>query len=460
MMISMARRFLVAVAVVVCAAPAGAVEVLSYRNASKELGSVEAFYDAHLLPSLPGVLGGLNVVSGDLADALPVDGCGQPGPIADRCPSLLEALVVPRWIADDYGARAVAIAVGRDANLAPSDVASRVARAVAPVLVRAGDTDGGCDAPAHSFYVVLRGNAAASATGWTAAVDGARNGLFVPGNAAQFSFAMRGGAAVRFCFVDASNFGAARARLEKNPKSDAGTKPWPQASGLAAAAVRRELDDPAFDTRMARIGRDLPWADFVAWPRPEAPPKRGKRNFGEWQGDQRWRWRVVGATIPEIAAPTVLGVSRATADLVVKSGYRKKAGDDAAFGFDVAFEAVGAAPAADGGAATHGDGAVEGSAFYDAVENAIPDGAAHYDAFGDDPRGSRPTRDTFDLSVPERTFRDFLLSSCRKLGERGRTDQDSRETSSRRARRGGVEDISGTRPTGVWLFAQATTRSA
>jgi len=55
-----------------------------------------------------------------------------------------------------------------------------------------------------------------------------------------------------------------------------------------------------------------------AWP--EKPPARGKRNFGLWQADQRWRWRVVGATIPELAPPRVVAVGRETCALAVASG--------------------------------------------------------------------------------------------------------------------------------------------
>ena len=161
-------------------------------------------------------------------------------------------------------------------------------------------------------------------------------------------------------------------------------RPFPVDHGLTEAALAREFDDPTFDTRMDRVGEALPFRQYATWPRAEKPPTRGKRNFGTWQSDQRWRWRVVGATIPELRAPEVVGVSREHADLLLTSGYKRKAGDDAAFGFEVDWEKVGGG--SDGTARTHGAGAEAGVVFFDADAHRVAEGDAHFSAFADGDR--------------------------------------------------------------------------
>ena len=352
------------VAFALAASLAGAADVVTYDNATKEVATMEAFYDAVLAAGRPALLGGLALVNGSLDAALATGGapCLRAGP---ACASLLDVLVVPRYVAHDYVARAAGALVARANDAAPA-AAARVGALVAPKVVAARDA--GCRAPAHSFYAVLRGAAAASGDGWTAAANDERNGLFVPGGAGAFAVTPTAGALVlRFCTLDAANFAAARKDLVRDA---AASRPFPDESGPREHELVQQLDDPAFDTRMDFHGEDLPWAAFASFPRPEKPPARGKRNFGLWQADQRWRWRVVGATIPELAPPKVVAVGRETCALAVASGYARKPGDDAKFGFDVAYEATGEPVAAALELATHGSGNASGVQFFDADAHA------------------------------------------------------------------------------------------
>ena len=159
------------VAFALAASLVGAADVVTYDNATKEVATMEAFYDAVLAAGRPALLGGLALVNGSLDAALATGGapCLRAGP---ACASLLDVLVVPRYVAHDYVARAAGALVARANDAAPA-AAARVGALVAPKVVAARDA--GCRAPAHSFYAVLRGAAAASGDGWTASANDERN---------------------------------------------------------------------------------------------------------------------------------------------------------------------------------------------------------------------------------------------------------------------------------------------
>jgi len=81
-------------------------------------------------------------------------------------------------------------------------------------------------------------------------------------------------------------------------------------------------------------------ADVVQLKR--ARGSRGSRAgaFRGWQSEQRWKWLVTAATIPQLGAPTISELKRNSAAVAFTSAYSPKTGDDSQFGFVVRFEAV------------------------------------------------------------------------------------------------------------------------
>ena len=68
--------------------------------------------------------------------------------------------------------------------------------------------------------------------------------------------------------------------------------------------------------------------------------KRQRKNFGSWQSEQRWNWRVVSATIPELPPPEIIHAGRERCELRLSSSYERRKHDDRPFGFEVQFEQV------------------------------------------------------------------------------------------------------------------------
>ena len=165
--------------------------------------------------------------------------------------------------------------------------------------------------------------ATAAGTGWTAKLDAESAALiFVPGPPPA-NFAFQGpGAAVRFCLVDASNLAALRRRLAADDAPKTFPTPW----GPASDSLAKELENPAFDVRMDNDYEEIDWATFATWPRaPERKGRNARKNFGAWQAEQRWGWRVVAATIPELAPPDVLETRREAGDVRVSSARVRRA---------------------------------------------------------------------------------------------------------------------------------------
>lgn len=349
----------------------------AYANASAELTSLEQFYDAHLQPQLPALLGAHPPVEGDLEAAL--QGCATPGAASAVCPALLEVLRVPRYAAHDYIARAAGL---------------RNTTGASPLFLSAGTKDAGCVAPAHSLYAVLRGTSAASGAFTAQLDDQGKALLFVPGNQ-KVTVSITKGAAVRFCLVDASNLHETRRLAKEAPAAR-----FPHDQGITGAELLKALDDPEFDFTMARSYSELSWGEFSVWPRPAPEEKpvhqqtrRRKKNFGSWQSEQRWNWRVVSATIPELPPPEIVHAGRERCELRLASSYERKKHDDQKFGFEVSFEQTRAPDVKLGEVAAWGAGAEQGVQRFDASSLTFdPDVFANHKSYTVDVQDVLPAR--------------------------------------------------------------------
>lgn len=92
----------------------------------------------------------------------------------------------------------------------------------------------------------------------------------------------------------------------------------------------------------------LRWSDHAQWPRPEVTAvaggkggeggggsKRVRRSQKDWQADVKWKWKVVGLTLPTLSAPTVTAFGRRNATLNWLSGFRVQEGDSSEFGYNI-----------------------------------------------------------------------------------------------------------------------------
>ena len=274
----------------------------TYANASTELTNLEHFFDAHLQPQLPALLGARPPIDGDVDKAL--KGCAKTGLALDACPSLLEVLSVPRYAAHDYVARAAGL---RNASQ----------ESASPLFLYGGAKDDGCTKPAHSLYAVLKGTASATGAFGTAKLDDdVKSMLFVPGNDDKLTFTVSKGAAVRFCIVDASNVHSVRRLAKESPDVH-----FPHSKSLVISELLTALDDPEFDFVMARSYSEMAWAEFatcvarVDLTRRWRPPPRRRRADGATATPSSRRWRNRHAVdTPQVAAARAGRKTRAPAD--------------------------------------------------------------------------------------------------------------------------------------------------
>ena len=97
--------------------------------------------------------------------------------------------------------------------------------------------------------------------------------------------------------------------------------------------------------------------------------KRQRKNFGSWQSEQRWNWRVVSATIPELPPPEIIHAGRERCELRLSSSYERRKHDDRPFGFEVQFEQVTPPDASLGEVAAWGPGDEKGTQRFDAASH-------------------------------------------------------------------------------------------
>ncbi|KAJ1459212.1 hypothetical protein M885DRAFT_585886, partial [Pelagophyceae sp. CCMP2097] len=313
----------------------------------------EAFFESYALPALPVVLRRAESLGEDVSKCLDKAVC--------------TTLVVPKFVANDYVVRAATIEVRR---LGSAAAQQQIERTVAPDVL---STFVACAAPAHSYFSVLRGTATLT-LGGASTIMAVGQALFLPLGAAVDVGSVSADAKVaRFCFIDASNFVNATRALAAWPAAQM----W-QGRGIDGQAIGRALGGADFETTMERVAAPLAWSLFVDWPRAARPAvdaaaapadgaaaadgavdgaadgaadvvqlkrARGSRGsragaFRGWQSEQRWKWLVTAATIPQLGAPTISELKRNSAAVAFTSAYSPKTGDDSQFGFVVRFEAV------------------------------------------------------------------------------------------------------------------------
>eukprot|EP00752_Nemacystus_decipiens_P004507 g4115.t1 len=249
--------------------------------------------------------------------------------------------------------------------------------------------------------------------------------LFVPSGGAVSWRAKGGGReddeaiAVRFCYVDASNFNLVKDHLPLYAAVEAG------ASGLLQA-----FRSPVFDTSMSRNPSAVLAADFFAGDRHAAADsassmslssssidtdleadgtgaaaegddgrqrrrlsrieeansgsgsafersgsssaslsstssgsgrkagRRGRKSFKEWQDDSRWDLKVLGLTLPTLDKPKVTACERTACTVEWISSFVKQGQDQTKLGFNLSF-----VPAATTNASTSGGGVSRGGGF-------------------------------------------------------------------------------------------------
>eukprot|EP00613_Pedinella_sp_CCMP2098_P017108 CAMPEP_0171760464 /NCGR_PEP_ID=MMETSP0991-20121206/47483_1 /TAXON_ID=483369 /ORGANISM="non described non described, Strain CCMP2098" /LENGTH=923 /DNA_ID=CAMNT_0012363555 /DNA_START=121 /DNA_END=2893 /DNA_ORIENTATION=+ len=144
---------------------------------------------------------------------------------------------------------------------------------------------------------------------------------------------------LKYCYVDASNLNLVKSHVQLEAHVN------PTARPLASA-----LSSLRLDTAMDRQPKALPWSAHSQWPRPPeeassdstvestAGGKQGKRvrrTQKDWQADVKWKWRVVGLTLPTLSPPTVKSFGRRNATLNWLSGFQMQEGDSSEFGYNV-----------------------------------------------------------------------------------------------------------------------------
>ena len=97
--------------------------------------------------------------------------------------------------------------------------------------------------------------------------------------------------------------------------------------------------------------------------------KRQRKNFGSWQSEQRWNWRVVSATIPELPPPEIIHAGRERCELRLSSSYERRKHDDRPFGFEVQFEQTTPPDKTLGEVAAWGPGDEKGTQRFDAASH-------------------------------------------------------------------------------------------
>jgi hypothetical protein len=332
--------------------------------------------------------------------------------VIKSCPGILDSTAtMPKYVMNDFMQRL------------PADVqAARVKNRASPIAITAapGSTQAARSCPhgQHQLLAILEGSldvkvygaderhkvyavpgpawhaaaadpfSAASATthpllSYARAAAGSLEGgdlLFVPGGslAAWKATGTAKLVALRFCYVDASNFVAVRHALR------------PLAlTALDSRRVLAALAAPGFDTRMSRTpgeagkveegadladggaaanataaaAAELTWASYQNWPpasmegdseggKPltkkqklerKAERKKGGRKgaFQKWQEDKKWHWEAHAMTLPSPKAPVVRNWGRTNASLQWESPLRMHSSDTDTVGFRITWAVEG-----------------------------------------------------------------------------------------------------------------------
>ncbi|ETV81494.1 hypothetical protein H257_05996 [Aphanomyces astaci] len=163
--------------------------------------------------------------------------------------------------------------------------------------------------------------------------------LFIPnGHAATFQ-----GAALRFCYTDASNFN----RMKQHLRVEA----------LLDPAVRARLvafQDTTFDSSMIRrVSRvHTAWPSFRQWPKPQHLAKESRHDgstsslsrrerYKLWQDDRKWDTLIKGLTLPVTRPPLVLDaaqdIHRTAITLTWQDVFQARKGDITRYGYQVSW---------------------------------------------------------------------------------------------------------------------------
>ena len=239
---------------------------------------------------------------------------------------LLDRLVVPRYVASDYLMRLMRVAK-KDHE---------------PVLFGPTDEKTTCPAPTHAYYALVVGDQAEVDVDGESAMIEKGDALFVPFPLEKTTWSSNAKQRVlRFCFVDASNYGALRHQLLLKEEV---------LEGVNSTLLLEAMD--SLDTAIDRDAVGVEWDTFRSG---EAPMKNKtntthrplqrrekKKSFAEWQQEKRWRWRVTAATIPELSPPVIGAGDHASLTVSLETTYDKEHGDDAVrFGADLEWRSIG-----------------------------------------------------------------------------------------------------------------------
>uniref|UniRef100_A0A7S3JZQ1 Fibronectin type-III domain-containing protein n=1 Tax=Aureoumbra lagunensis TaxID=44058 RepID=A0A7S3JZQ1_9STRA len=259
--------------------------------------------------------------------------------------NLLSALIVPKFVVNDYLLRAFAIQ-GR----------------IEPVpIVFVGELSL-CPDPSHGWYTVLQGSISVEMNE-TISLEPSSALFVAQGNFGHIKIKASSETKVlRFCFVDASNLPRLRKILMKEEMNEPQSQIFPQLSWL-----------DKIDTGMEREVVPQLWSNLAQWPQIKKS-RRGKKSLNTWQVENQWRWRVVAATIPELSPPKPVDAMHNGVILQVDCVYTAKSGDDSPLGIELDYNSTGlSSDTAPNEALNHvarfGDGALYGQEYFSLLKN-------------------------------------------------------------------------------------------
>lgn len=258
-------------------------------NASVAFKTIEPFFDEHLMKREAVLMS--DVWSSRARQAMDMSrllACGRNGnTVEERChASVLKNLWVPRFVANDYAVRS---STGKES----------------PRLLAGDQDEAGCG-PSHALYLGLSEDKELTVEGKAfgkVSIASDDFALFVPGGQA----AKAHGFGLLFCFVDASN-------------------------------VFDVMSMPS-DTHMDLYPQDLSWSDYITWPRnvSASTSSTSRNDFNRWQKEQRWRWKILAATLPALSNPRVVESSYESATVAFDHDFKPPDQDDSTFGIQVEF---------------------------------------------------------------------------------------------------------------------------